>query len=245
MGAKNMYLLYVDESGTADPIVTSTTNGCTQKFVIGGILVNSNDSQQLEESFYYLKEKYLKFPLKELKYNTKAENIKKGFNKEKLREETFDFISNSSCNFKIVSIIFDKSKISQKPYLKNTKEEIYSKSFQFLLERINLELRDSEESCLVILDSRNRSDNKILYKSYMDVLKNGTNIQGADKFNHFLPSIAFSDSEFCLNLCIADFCCAAVFQWAEFNRPRYLKIIKNKFRQKNGRIKGFGISCFP
>lgn len=240
-----MYLLYLDESGTADPIGTQDNSGCSKNFVIGGILVNSKDNQKLEESFYYLKEKYLKNPLKELKYNTGREDIKIGFNKEKLRDETFDFIRDNPCDFKIISIIFNKSKITEKPYLKNTKEEIYSKSFQFLLERINRELEDSQESCLVVLDSRNRIDNKTLYKSYMNMLKNGTNLQPPNKFSHFLPSIAFSDSEFCVNLCISDFCCAAVFQMAEYGRPRYLKTIKNKFRHKNGKIKGYGITRFP
>lgn len=240
-----MFLLYVDESGTADPIIFPKKNGCSEKFVIGGILINSNESQKLEENFYIFKEKYLKNPLKELKYNTKAENIKIGFNKEKLREDIFSFISASAEKFKIITEVFDKTKIDQKEYIKKTKEEIYSLSFQFLLERVNLELGNSNESCLVILDSRNKNDNKILYRSYMHLLKYGTNFQTAEKFNHFLPSIAFSDSEFCLNLCVADFCCAAVFQSEEYNRPRYLKKIKNKFRNNSGIIKGYGISYFP
>ena len=240
-----MYLLYVDESGTADPIISPGMSGSSKKFVIGGILINSNNSQELEEYFSLLKEKYLKYPLKELKYNIRAENIKKGFNKEDLRKETFSFISNSSCDFKIITEVFDKSKIEQKPYIKKTKEGIYSMSFQFLLERVNLELNNSDESCLVILDSRNKNDNKILYESYMHLLKYGTNFQNAEKFNHFLPSIAFSDSAFCLNLCIADFCCASVFQLEEYNKPKYFQMIKNKFRNKNRKIKGYGVSYFP
>ena len=79
----------------------------------------------------------------------------------------------------------------------------------------------------------------------MYLLKHGTNFQKADKFNHFLPSIAFSDSEFCMNLCIADFCCASIFQLEEYNRPNYYKTIKNKFRNNNGKVKGYGIAYFP
>lgn len=117
--------------------------------------------------------------------------------------------------------------------------------FNFFLERVNLELNHSDESCLVVLDSRNKSDNKILYSSYMHLLKHGTQWQKPEKFNHFLPSIAFSDSEFCMNLCIADFCCASVFQLVEYDNSKYFDIIKNKFRNNRGKIQGYGIAYFP
>lgn len=239
-----MYLFYVDESGTPDP-VEKQVQGCSNKFVIGGILIESNSTQLLEESFYQLKEKYLKNPLKELKYNTKSDNIKLGFNKEKIREGTYEFISNTPCNFKIITLVFDKTRLDEKKYISKDKSDIYASSFQFLLERVNLELNNSNESCLVVLDSRNKNDNKVLYYSYMKLLKYGTQWQSAEKFNHFLPSIAFSDSEFCMNLCIADFCCASVFQLVENNRPKYFTTIQNKFRNNNGKIEGYGIAYFP
>ena len=240
-----MYLFYVDESGTPDPVTESKKLGCSNKFVIGGILINSNDTQKLEESFYNLKEKYLKNPLKEMKYNTNSNNIKNGFNKEKIRDGTYCFISQIDCDFKIITLVFDKKRIDEKKYINKTKNEIYSSSFQFLLERVNLELNHTNEACLVVLDSRNKEDNKTLYHSYMHLLKYGTNYQPAEKFKHFLPSIAFSDSEFCMNLCVADFCCASVFQLEEYNRPRYYRIIKSKFRNNKGVIEGFGIAKFP
>ena len=240
-----MYLFYVDESGTPDPVTNPKKVGCSDKFVIGGILIDSKHAQHLEESFYYLKEKFLKNPLKELKYNTKSENIKLGTNKEQMRNEVFDFISKISCDFKIITLVFDKTRINEKRYIENTKTDIYSSSFQFLLERVNLELNNTEEPCLVILDSRNKDDNKTLYCSYMHLLKRGTNFQHADKFRHFLPSIAFSDSEFCINLCVADFCCSSVFQLEEYNHIRYYETIKNKFRNNKGIIKGYGIAYFP
>ena len=233
-----MYLFYVDESGTPDPILEPRKVGCSNKFIIGGILINSNDAQYLEESFYNLKEKFLKFPLKEMKYNTKTSNIKIGFNKEKMREETFNFINQIDCNFKIITLVFDKTRINEKKYIENSKADIYASSLQFLLERVNLELSNTSESCLVILDSRNKEDNKVLYCSYMNLLKYGTNFQRPEKFKHFLPSIAFSDSEFCMNLCVADFCCASVFQLEEYNRPRYYETIKSKFRNNDGIVKG-------
>lgn len=240
-----MYLFYVDESGTPDPVSEPKKIGCSNKFIIGGILINSNDAQYLEESFYNLKEKFLKFPLKEMKYNTKSSNIKIGFNKEKMREATFEFINQIDCNFKIITLVFDKTRINEKKYIENSKVDIYASSLQFLLERVNLELNNTSESCLVVLDSRNKEDNKVLYCSYMNLLKYGTNFQRPEKFKHFLPSIAFSDSEFCMNLCVADFCCASVFQLEEYNRPRYYETIKNKFRNNNGTVKGYGIAYFP
>lgn len=240
-----MYLFYVDESGTPDPVTEPRKIGCSDKFVIGGILIKSNDTQYLEESFYHLKEKYLRNPLKEMKYNTAGNGIKKGFNKEKMREGTYDFINQVTCDFKIITLVLDKTRIEEKKYISKSRSDIYSKSFQFLLERVNLELNNTDESCLVVLDSRNREDNKVLYSSYMHLLKHGTNFQKPDKFKHFLPSIAFSDSEFCMNLCVADFCCAAVFQLEENDRPRYYEVIKNKFRNNKGIVKGYGIANFP
>ncbi len=240
-----MYLFYVDESGTPDPISINKKGGCSNNFIIGGILIKTDFSQKLEEEFYEIKEKYLKNPLLELKYNSPPSNIKKGYNKEIVREKVYDFINNSSQNFKIITAVIDKTNLGEKNYFSKNKESIYYYALQFLLERINYELSALKDSCLVILDSRNKKDNKTLYSSYMYLLKHGTNQQNADKFNHFLPSIAFSDSEFCMNLCVADFCCASVFQLEEFSRPRYYKTIKNKFRNINGVIEGYGIVHFP
>lgn len=240
-----MYLFYVDESGTPDPVLDETQKGCSQKFVIGGILIKTDNIQPLEENFYLMKEYFLKNPLQEMKYNTNSNNIKKGFNKEKLRDNVYEFIKNCTYDFQIITVVIDKTKLKQKAYIKETKEDIYSIAFQFLLERLNLELNALEESCLVVLDSRNKNDNKTLYCSYMRLLKNGTMWQRPDKFNHFLPSIAFSDSEFCMNLCVADFCCASVFQLEEYNHPKYYECIKNKFRNNSGKIRGYGIAYFP
>lgn len=240
-----MYLFYVDESGTPDPIVDDSKKGCSKKFVIGGILIKTDSIQSLEENFYLTKEYFLKNPLQEMKYNTSGDNIKKGFNKENLRNGVYEFIKNCMCDFQIITVVINKEKLKQKSYIKQTKEGIYSIAFQFLLERLNLELNVLNDSCLVVLDSRNKNDNKTLYCSYMHLLKNGTIWQSADKFNHFLPSIAFSDSEFCMNLCVADFCCASVFQLEEYKHPKYYEYIKNKFRNNNGKIRGYGIAYFP
>lgn len=240
-----MYILYVDESGTPDPLFDTPVNGCSNKFIVGGILIESQYIQQLENEFYLLKEKYLKNPLAELKYNTKKEDIKPAYNKESLRLGVYDYIRNTPIPFQIIALSLDKSKFAEKGYLEQTKDSIYSSAFQFLLERVNLELNTLSDSCLVILDSRDKKDNKTLYYSYINLLKNGTQFQKPEKFSHFLPSIAFSDSTFCLNLCVADFCCASVFQLEEYTHPLYSEMIKNKFRNCNGKIDGYGIAHFP
>lgn len=240
-----MYLFYIDESGTPDPVTTDRKDGCSEKFIIGGILIKTDFSQKLEEDFYKIKENYLKNPLLELKYNSSPKNIKKGYNKEIIRDTVYNFINESSQDFKIIAAVIDKTALHEKLYFSENKNNIYSYALQFLLERVNYELNSLQDSCLVILDSRNKSDNKTLYYSYMHLLKHGTNFQDSDKFKYLLPSIAFSDSEFCMNLCIADFCSASVFQLEEFNRPRYYEMIKSKFRNNNGIVEGYGIAYFP
>ena len=62
-----MYILYIDESGTPDPVSNTKNNGCSNTFVVGGILIEAKYIQQLENDFYLLKENFLTNPLLELK----------------------------------------------------------------------------------------------------------------------------------------------------------------------------------
>ena len=236
-----MYILYIDESGTPDPVSNTKNNGCSNTFVVGGILIEAKYIQQLENDFYLLKENFLTNPLLELKYNTKKENIKIGYNKETLRLGVFEYIKNTTIPFQIICLSLDKHNFIKKAPINQTKDTIYSYAFQALLENVNLELNNLSDICLGILDSRDKKDNKILYYSYINLIKKDSEFEDSKDFSHLLPSIAFSDSAFCLNLCVADFCCASVFQLDEYNHPLYFEMIKNKFKNCDGEINDYGI----
>lgn len=74
-----MYLLYIDESGTKDlHRGENNKEGNSEYFVMGAVLIKTEDLSDIEEKILEIKKEYYKDPYKELKSTVKAKDLKTG-----------------------------------------------------------------------------------------------------------------------------------------------------------------------
>lgn len=162
--------------------------------------------------------------------------------------------------YKNLNYFFEKSKINLlasvivKKELKNRysdPENPYGISMMFLMERFLYFLEEKNSQGYITVESRDSKSNKDLFEEYSKILANGSGneyvIQPA-RFQSRIKKIEFITKKQNENgHQIADLSAYPIANKILYpNRINLaFDILKFKFRQRNGRVKGYGLKVFP
>jgi hypothetical protein len=235
-----MYLLYIDESGTKDlHRGENNKEGNSEYFVMGAVLIKTEDLSDIEEKILEIKKEYYKDPYKELKSTVKAKDLKTGKDRDKFLKAIHNQIANSSCH--CFGSQIHKQTLQNNEILKN-KDEIYKLCFQYLLSAVNSFMRHNNinESVTVFIDRIDSHHNKKVYVAYKEAIQSkAIDFIGFDE-KHFSPSINFVDSKFTIGVQLADLVAGALWRGVERQQKTYSQMLQVRFPvDSNNQFIGF------
>jgi hypothetical protein len=236
-----MYFLYLDETGTSNN---------ENHFILGGIIVHSNDWKKINEKITNLKKEHFHsvyVDLKGLRRNKKK--FLKGkkpnpfFSKkeDELREisdKIFEIINKNDVTF-LASIINKKEQNRQY----STPIDPYLLSFKFLIERFDNFLIGKNEFGMIQIESGNNSLAKNLESSHENFLSDGTDFQNIKRVIESCHFIEGPKNNFAQ---IADLFINSVFRCVEYHNTICYEKYKTKiYCDANRERFGYGIKYFP
>lgn len=257
------YRLYIDESGTAS---FKNMAGNNKYLTLSGIIIKSTDVNKINFDLNELKLNYFNYDVDQKNIILHREDIynkRNGF--EPLADENVKMCFNrdlinflESENYSIIGVTINKE-ARMKKY--KTPHDPYTTALETLIKRFVLFLEEHNAKGDILLESRNKNDNKILEIIYKEIYNNGTkrNRKEVDmepiRFQTRLTSkcLKFKNkSENLAGLQIADLLanplkCKLIFekeninQFSPFSQELYLKI-EHKIRSGpyNNKI-GYGL----
>ncbi|ASN59786.1 hypothetical protein CG419_03725 [Latilactobacillus curvatus] len=229
-----MSILYIDECGTSTLKTTKSTieDGNSDYFIMSGILIETEEMENMYWSYRKLKEDFLEDDLIELKSSLKKikfcdEKLKSNDRrqlKNELKTEVYNLISNSNC--KIFGAQFDKIKMCNTEKIK-TKDDVYRLCFETLLEGLVSYINSNEidSKIIVMIDGMGKDHNKKIYKAYRDALASKKEVLKNFNEKRFSPTINFVDSEFTFGCQLADFVAGAFWRGLERNEKKFSKLL--------------------
>lgn len=251
-----MYLLYIDDSGTAnkkEDEFSSFSGGNSRHFVLGSILIKAEELNKYEKEFDDFKKICFKNAFHEIKHS--------GAHKFLKCKTNCDRDVDKNCYFKHINDIIDKMNcvifscgqdkyITTKSKMITSKSDIYLLSFQNLLYMVDnyMYLNKIQDSVIVFIDKKDNGDDtdKLIYNAYKSAISN----QKLFKSFHnsiFAPSINVVYSQYTLGCQIADFISGSIWAALEDNNAETRKrrkdgnsIIKSKTFSHNGVIENYG-----
>lgn len=224
-----MYLLYIDESGTADLKKNSTpspSGNNTLYFTLGAALIHVRELEKIEVQFSEIKEKFFKDPYDEIKYSIKSEKLKTGLSVKDFRNDVYTCISNSATT--IFGVQQNKF-FCYEQGLVTSKDDTYLMSFQHLLSIVNSHVfrRKITDPIITFIDTINNTHDLKVYKAYQTALENESIFKNFDK-KKFSPTINFVNSKFTCGLQVADLISGAFWRGLEIDDKKFATKIKNR-----------------
>lgn len=152
------------------------------------------------------------------------------------------------CKIEIIATVILKEKLK---FLYSSPDNPYNISMMFLMERFLYYLEEINDQGYISVEARDSKSNKDLFEEYSKILANGsgsTYFIEAKRFQSCIKKIEFiTKKQNEIGHQLAD-----LIAYPTSNKILYptrknpsFDVIKSKFRQKNGKIKGFGIKIFP
>lgn len=223
----NKCTVYIDEAGDLG------INRGTRWFVLSAIIVNNENELEIRQKIHSLKS------------NLNLHEIH--FRKLRSYEQKCYVVSSlSSCNFDLVNVIVDTSKITLNKTDKNGTPSIVSYNYccRLLLERVSWLLRDSSRIGDIVLSSRGTSRDNELIEYIKKLLEYDFN-EIANRFQHIKSKSA---SEWDL-LQLADICATSVFHYHETNQygfitPCYCYRLKSHVYKRNENTDSYGMKYY-
>ena len=170
------YRLYIDESGTAS---FKNMAGNNKYLTLSGIIIKSTDVNEINYNLNELKLNYFNYDIDQKNIILHREDIynkRKGFEslsdefvKECFNRDLINFLE--SQNYVIIGVTINKE-ARVKKY--KTPHDPYTTALETLIKRYVLFLEEHNAKGDILLESRNKDDNKVLEKIYTDIYCNGT-----------------------------------------------------------------------
>jgi len=243
-----MYKLFLDESGDHNLKVIDPNHPV---FALAGCIFEEN---------YYSKEAIKKVNELKIKYFNSTEAIlhsrdirkqeTKPFlvlrNKEK-REEFYEDLNKlfKELYFTILASVIDKNRLKEQ-YGKHSDNPYYL-SLGFIMERYAIYLREKGEMGVMVIESRNKADDDLLYLAFSKIMLQGTGFMRADEFQKRIKDLTFiPKKENEIGTQLADLAAYPIATHILPNRDkRAFGVLKSKIRFKKGEIYGYGLKIFP
>lgn len=245
-----MCTIFFDESGTPE---ICNIDGNYPIFVLVGIVVKGKDyNEEIKDNFNELKNKYFnnyKVILTSSKIRRCLGDFKIFAENTRLKNSFYEDLGKllHNLNYLIVS-----SCILKKQYNNNLLDhfgKIYECCLTFILERVIYYCRDNYiKNIKIIAESRGKNEDKDLQIAYSRTLAKGTGFISNKKFINLFPKkiIFKKKKENVIGLQIADLIAYPIGSKIIGKENRTFHIFRNKFyKNKFGKIKGYGIKIFP
>jgi len=251
-----MKLIYIDESGDTIPL----SQGGSKYFTLTACIIDENDRQKIEVDFRSIKYEFYKNPDIEFKSNFiryANPDIPEHNSPLKLhsRERYNDLESNLTQFLKnipvcLVSVVIDKEYYWQQYPSQNP----YDAAYMFLLERIQLELKDKKSLGIVIIDPRDGRVEKHFIGDALEKLHHHMRFDKSPGIAYtatpnIVERLLYSDSSNTIGIQIADIYCYPVFHIFEYDKMadeywRFHDITLPKLRVCNNKVDGYGLKVF-
>lgn len=243
-----MYLLFLDESGDSNLKAIDPNHPV---FALAGCIFEGNYYQNIAlpkinniKRGFFNSEEVILHSRDIRKQETEPFLVLR--NKEKRKEfykEWNALIAN--LDFTALASLIDKKKLKKK--YGEVAQNPYHLSLGFLMERFSMFLRKKGDKGKIIIESRTKADDNRLYLAYSKKMLNGSSYIKSEEFQERIEDLKFvNKDENIVGTQVADLLAYPIATSIIPNRDkRAFKVIKPKFRSKNGEIRGFGLKIFP
>lgn len=246
-----MYLMFVDESGTAPP----PGKKHSRYFVIGGIILSEYLWYDIAQKFKILKKKY--GVAGEVKWRFfsphNKDNSLLGLNiehKQQLRLDILQLITQYR-SIKIISVIVDIVSLYQHRTSIQTSDELYQFTYTQLIERFQYYLQDTERETgvssngIVICDHREHKEDKKLRELHQQLL-GGEGCMSPHyhlvNTKNLIEGVFLSPSHLTIGIQLADIVAGAIFRKYEKGDSSFFNVIEKSVRKSpQGEMEGYGI----
>ncbi len=167
--------------------------------------------------------------------------------KKELREKFYQDLDKlfEEIYFTILASVVDKYKLKEQ--YGDHSDNPYYLSLGFIMERYAIFLREKGDFGIMIIESRNKFDDELLYIAYSKIMLQGTGFMRADEFQKRVKDLVFiPKKENEIGTQLADLSAYPIATHILPNRDkRAFEILKKKIRAKKGEIIGYGLKIFP
>ncbi len=243
-----MYKIFLDESGDHNLKVIDPNHPV---FVLAGCIFEENYYEDtVVKKVNDLKIKYFESTDIILHSRDIRKQESKPFltlRKKEKRENFYNDLNNlvSKLYITILASIIDKHKLKEQ-YGSNSDNPYYL-SLGFIMERFTIFLREKGEGGVIIIESRNQTDNNLLYLAFSKIMLSGTGFMKGSEFQKRIKDLIFAPKkENEIGTQLADLIAYPIATHILPNRDtKAFSIIKEKIRSRNGKIEGYGLKVFP
>ncbi|MCD6226722.1 MAG: DUF3800 domain-containing protein [Candidatus Aenigmarchaeota archaeon] len=244
-----MYKLFLDESGDHNLEVIDPNHPVFA--LVGCIFENNYYESTAIKKVNELKIKYFNSTEVILHSRDIRKQESKPFlvlRKKEVRENFYQDLNKlfEELYLTILASVIDKHKLKEQ--YGHHSDNPYYLSLGFIMERYAIFLREKGDTGLMIIESRNKTDNELLYIAYSKIMLQGTGFMRADEFQKRIKDLVFvPKKENEIGTQLADLAAYPIATHILPNRDkRAFEILKMKFRKsKEGEIYGYGLKIFP
>jgi len=250
------YILFIDESGTKD-INDLGEKGEYPILVLCGCLIKKDSYSILVEKFLNIKKSFWppdgKFKNRRVCFISHEIRKRKGpfgpawlpEDKKLLFYENIN-VTVSNTNFKIITSIIDKQKLTERYKIPAVP---YDLSFKFVLERVCMFLRKKNKKAAIVIESRGKKDNLELLALYNHFMNRGTEYIQSYELRKHLTGLFFvpkwdSEGKSYPGVELADLCAYPLGCWY-LNRPSKASEVIIPKLLNYPEYKGYGCKTFP
>lgn len=244
----SLYTFYIDDS------LFNTKNKKENHMVLGGLIAEESVEDTLTQNFFRLKEKFNLKKYDPVKFSpdnkTEYKPQKKISNQNNFKQEVFQLIN--SHDIAIISAYYhNTSNINDRKMTYQLMNDLLIR-FQFYIQEKNT---DHKSRGCVVLAFPGTKQTITVSKEYHELKHHNaalysqnwhSPLQKPINLNLLEQSIYFSYESHNPLIQLADFISGSIsFALKKKNADKFFKIIKNKFRNNKGKIKGWGLISYP
>jgi len=213
-----MFFFYVDEAGNPDPHHVPILSGETPLFCLSAIAIHETSWRLLSRDHHRLKQRFFRNEIGSgvpLEYEVKGSELTRPGNRGNRRNHAYLAVILSLCqDYKLpfFSIVIRKNSSSPA-----NATSIYTMSLQYLMERFQDFLDETNDSGLVIVDSRKHHLDLQVARSCLSYIFG--NVRGR-QFNRLVEAPMFADSRMTSGLQVVDIVGSCIYDDAYYWRCR-------------------------
>lgn len=249
-----MQILFLDESGTAPARNAVDKN---PYFVLGGLIVPEAQWKSLQSDLKRLKAEYgvqgevkwRYFIPHPLSHKTTPLSHLEIPQLDELRIKLFETVAKYK-SFRVIAAVVDTHAYYEKYPLRDA-EDMYHDAFEAICARFQYYLQDMQRATtgspyygMVVIDERNRQQNKQLDDFHYDLLNNHDSHR-AD-YNNLVEGLFIAASHHSVGVQFADLMAGAVYRKVSKGDSSFYDIISANIRRSpSGDVNGYGIVSVP
>ena len=243
-----MYKLFLDESGDHNLEVIDSNHPVFA--LVGCIFEHNYYENTVIKKVNELKIKYFNSPEVILHSRDIRKQETKPFlvlRRKEIREKFYQDLNKlfKELYLVILASVIDKYKLKEQ--YGDHSDNPYYLSLGFIMERYAIFLREKGDTGLMIIESRNKVDDELLYIAYSKIMLQGTGFMRSDEFQRRIKDLIFiPKKENEVGTQLADLAAYPIATHVLPNRDkRAFEVLKTKVRSKKGEIYGYGLKIFP